>query len=119
MSHQKMRAELVNQSNNKKPILIGALAGLALSVFLCFTQNNDFTLYLSCAPYYLDSLFFQRDGMVSVTTFVYFIGLFSLMGYLISIKLSKLYLVIFVFLVICIHFILLKMSGDVIFQWMK
>src|SRR3989338_1477506 len=68
-------------SNNKRPVIIGAFCGLILSVVLCFTQNIDFMLYFSGAPYYINSLMFERKGFVSITTFIYFIGLFSLIGY--------------------------------------
>ena len=105
--------------NSKNPIIIGAFLGLALSVVLCFTQNIDFMIYFSGAPHYIDSWLFEREWLVSVITFIYFIGLFGLAGYLLSTNLKKSYFIMFCLVVLVIHFVLLKFAGDSIFGWMK
>ncbi len=109
----------MNQNKNKIPILIGILVGLAFSILLYFTQNNDLMFYFSGAPYYIDSLIFHGEGFVSTTAFVYFMGLFGLLGYFLSIKLNRWYFILFCIFFTVTHFLLLKLAGDAIFSWMK
>jgi hypothetical protein len=104
------RIKIVNQNNNKKPIVISAFLGLVLSLVLCFTQNIESMLYFSGAPLYIDSFVLESEGLVSIITFIYFIGLFSLIGYLLSIELNKLYFILICISIIIIHLFLVRLE---------
>jgi len=110
--------KLVNH-NSSKPIIVGVILGLVLSVILCFTQNIDLMFYFSGAPYYIDSLILGSEGIVSIITFIYFIGLFGLIGYLSSLNLKRIQFVLICVVILVVHLILLKFAGDSVFSWMK
>jgi hypothetical protein len=106
----------VNQNKNNMPTFIGALFGLVLSMILYFTQNIDFMFYFSAAPYYINSLTLKNDGIVGIITFIYFIGISSLLGYLFSLKLDKKFIMLAVFVLVFIHLMLVQFGGKTLFD---
>lgn len=110
---------LVKLHSRNKPIIVGAIFGLVLSVILCFTQHIDLMIYFSGAPYYIDSLILGSEGIVNIITFIYFIGLFGFIGYLSSLNLTRIQFVLICVVILVVHFILLKFAGDSLFSWMK
>lgn len=104
------------ENNNKKPIMIGALLGLLLSGVLSFTQNIDAMFYFSSAPYYIDSLILGSEGLVSMVTFIYFITIFSLLGYIFSLKLAKKFKLLAVIVIVIFHCVLMRLGGKALFD---
>lgn len=107
---------MCKDNNNKKPIIIGALLGLVLSTVLCFTQNIEAMFYFSAAPLYIDSLLIGSEGLVSIVTFIYFIGIFSLLGYIFLLKLANKFKLLAVIVIVILHCVLLRLEGKVIFD---
>ncbi len=106
----------MNQNKNNMPTFIGALFGLVFSMILYFTQNIDFMFYFSAAPYYINSLILGNDGIVGIITFIYFIGISSLFGYLFSSKLDKKFIMLAVFVIVFIHLMLVQLGGKTLFD---
>jgi hypothetical protein len=110
------RIRPVNHSKNKRPIIMGAFLGLVLSLVLCFTQNIESMFYFSAAPYYIDSLVLESGGLVSIITFIYFIAIFSLLGYVFSLKLAKKFKLLAVIIIVILHCDLMQLGGETLFD---
>lgn len=96
-------------------IAIGALLGTLVGVVLTVGQQCDFLLYLSMAPYYIDTITIKTDALISPITYAYFIVLFSFIGYLVSTNIPKRYLFIIIIVVIVFHVLLVSRGGRAYF----
>lgn len=102
--------------NQNRPIIIGALIGLVVSIVLSFTQNVEAMLYLSGAPHYLDALTLKSDNLVSPVTYLYFIALFSSIGFLIARRLPKKIVAVAIVILIAAHIVLAWQGAHDIFD---
>lgn len=102
--------------NRIKYIIYGILFGLALSLLLLVLPSHDYLLYLTAAPYFLDSITIRSGDLVSPSTFVYFIVIFAFIGYLFSSKLNKKILFLFIFIIIAGHILFLNLGGKILFK---
>jgi hypothetical protein len=101
---------------NNKRLIIGALFGVFLSIITCFTQKYD--VMAACfwaAPAYINSLIFLKADYTNVVIFIYYISIFSLIGYLSSLKLKKSIFFLLCLSILIIHFVLLKLEFKSIF----
>ncbi len=90
------------------------MLGLTLATTLYFTQNIELMSYFSVAPYYINSLTFRGEGFINITTFIYFIVMFSLLGYVYSCNIAKKFKWLIILGIIIFHCILLRLGGSMI-----
>jgi hypothetical protein len=101
--------------SKKLYILLGATIGLLVSIILVIGQKYDVLFFLSGAPYYLDSIIIRSGLLVSYVCFIYFILLFSFLGYLFTIKLSIRNRIMIFVLITIIHMGLVYLGGKGLF----
>jgi len=92
-------------------VLAGVIVGLLVSIilFLCGQDINPLLL-LSGAPYYIDAITVNSTKLVSFVCFIYFISLFSFIGYLITIQIKKKNLIYIILIIIVIHIVLIYLG---------
>ncbi len=100
---------------NPYPVL-GALIGLIVSLLLLALQDVEALFYLTAAPYYLDVITVNSGHLVSVITFIYFICIFSLLGYIFTKKISKTQLIVVFLVMLLAHITLAKLGSRDIFN---
>ncbi len=65
----------------KKPIFIGVVLGIAISILLKYGPWHDVLFYFIAAPYYLDNLTLKSGNLVSPITFGYYIVFLSVISF--------------------------------------
>ncbi len=85
--------------------------GLLISFIAFLTQENDYSIYLIGAPYYIDIMTIRSGHYVSIINFLYFTIIFSFVGYLFTAGLKKLYLTVAIVAIFTMHCSLMYLGG--------
>jgi hypothetical protein len=88
---------------NLKFVLIGAGVGFVISIFLFVAQDTELLFALSGAPFFLNRIIINSKGLVNYMTFLYFVIVFSFIGYLVTLQLKRMHLIIIILLLIALH----------------
>lgn len=98
-----------------KFILLPILIAFLLTLLLEIAQKNELSFYLVGAPYFIDEIIIKSGKYVSYITLFYFVILFSILGYALTINLSIYCKVLIVFLLFLGHGLLVYLGAKILF----